>query len=73
MGISRYFTGTALDGTTHDFVENTPTFCIGTLEDPSKKVRGTPTYRLSRDGSYLEKTSDFDFKIIRSGLQIRVL
>ncbi|MEO8313811.1 MAG: hypothetical protein ABI645_03355 [Pseudomonadota bacterium] len=73
MGTSRYFTGTATDGTRYDFVEDTPTVCLAKLKDQSEKSHSAPTYRLSRDGSYLEKTSAIDFTIVRSGLQIRVL
>jgi hypothetical protein len=61
MSITRYFTGTATDGTRHNFVEEYP---IGA---------DTPSYRLSSlAGGYLKKVSDFEFTIVRSGVNIRV-
>jgi hypothetical protein len=72
MGISRYFTGLAIDGTRHN-VKEIPTDCVGAPEGPDARTQSAPTYRLTRDGNYLEKTGDFEFKIIRSGQLIRVL
>jgi hypothetical protein len=61
MSITRYFTGTATDGTRYDFVEE----CSSSAS--------APRYRLSsRAGGYLTKVSDFEFTIVRSGVHIRV-
>jgi hypothetical protein len=62
MGITRYFTGTASDGTRHNFVEE---YLLGADE---------PSYRLSSlGGGYLTKINDYEFSIVRSGVSIRVL
>jgi hypothetical protein len=62
MSITRYFTGTALDGTRYNFVEE---YAIGA---------DTPSYRLSSlGGGSLTKVSDYEFSIVRSGVRIRVL
>ncbi len=61
MSITRYFTGTATDGTRHNFVEEYP---IGA---------DAPSYRLSNlGGGYLTRVSDFEFTIVRSGVHIYV-
>jgi hypothetical protein len=65
MGTTRFFTGTATDGTRYDFVEEIPDCAQGATQV-------TPSYRLSRDGSYLKKVNDNEFTIVRSGVKIRV-
>lgn len=61
MSITRYFTGTATDGTRYNFVEE------------YSEGAGAPRYTLSsRGGGYLTKVSDFEFTIVRSGVHIRV-
>jgi hypothetical protein len=61
MSTTRYFTGTAMDGTKYNFVEDYP---IGADE---------PSYRLtSLAGGYLKRISEFEFTIVHSGVQIRV-
>jgi hypothetical protein len=60
MATTRYFTGTASDGTKYNFVEDCPS-------EPE-----SCSYRLSRDGSYLKRLSATEFTIVRSGVHIRV-
>jgi hypothetical protein len=61
MSTTRYFTGTATDGTTYNFVEE---YRIGA---------DSPSYRLSSlAGGYLTRVSEFEFTIMRSGITIRV-
>jgi hypothetical protein len=61
MSITRYFTGTAIDGTRYDFVEE------------CSSGASAPRYRLSSlGGGYLTKISDSEFTIVRSGVNIHV-
>jgi hypothetical protein len=71
MGTTRFFTGTAIDGTRYDFVEETPDR-ISQANVGQVQPQGTPRYRLSRDGSALHKTADREFTIVRSGVRILV-
>jgi hypothetical protein len=62
MSITRYFTGTAIDGTRYNFVEE---YLVGA---------DAPSYRLSSlGGGDLTKVSEYEFSIVRSGVNIRVL
>jgi hypothetical protein len=61
MSTTRYFTGTARDGTRYNFVEEL------------SEGASMPRYTLSGlGGGYLTKVSDFEFTIVRSGVSIRV-